>query len=58
MVLGLGLGLGLGQRVAVEVVEHGRVTQAATQLSNNGSADLGDRRGVRIGTWTRQTPHS
>ena len=51
-------GLKLAQHVAVEVVQHGRVAQAATQLSNNDHTDPGDRRGVRMGTWTRQTPHS
>ena len=51
-------GLELAQHVAVEVVEHGRAAQAATQPSNNDRTDLGDRRGVRMGTWTRQTPHS
>ena len=49
--------LELAQRLAVEVVEHGRAAQAATQPSNNDRTDSGDRRGVRMGTWTRQTPH-
>ncbi len=47
-------GLGLAQHVAVEVVEHGRVAQAATQLGNNDCTDSGDRRGIRMGKWTRQ----
>ena len=49
--------LELAQHVAVEVVERGRAAQAATQLSNNDRTDLGDRRGVRMGTWIRQAPH-
>ena len=52
------MALELAQHVAVVVFEHGRVAQAATQLSNNDRTDLGDRRGVRMGTWIRQTPHN
>ncbi len=52
------MALELAQHVAVVVFEHGRVAQAATQLSNNDRTDLGDRRGVRMGKWTRQTPHN